>query len=902
MTGGADWRRIDLHLHTPGVASFACPGGAMSGEPAAQRELAGAYVDRLVAAGIEIAALTDYNGIRQPWYDLIRRAAADAGVLVLPGAELSLKVGKGLHVLAIFYAETDPREINESLRAVDRKPGRVLFDGRKHDEIDLREHLHQVLSGLRDRFGCLLVPAHVNSDKGLLTALGAKAAAECIRDVGVDGLEHAGRVREQLASTGVLTGEQLDTLALVEFSDPRELDDIGGKSLPDGTFRGTWLKLSAVDVDALRLALHDPQTRLSTKPPPVPTHPRLLRTEVRGSGFLGNLDVDWNPDLNALVGGRGTGKSALLEALRYALDLPVYSEADYRRDTVRRALGSGGEIVLHVERPGETGGKEYRVRRVLGQQPEVYDSSSGELLGVRPHEIFGPKAEPVVLLQQEIQAVSRDEAFRLKLIDILIGEEVAGAAREVAATIGEMQRNANQLADAQRRLAARAELEERQRSIAKEINFYESQGVAAKLADHTRVAEDDARRGAATALVTNEAIGAWRKELQALHVRIGDADNRLAPAGSAQAALLGDARSALRMLAAAVDAAEASLCAAFAAAGDAMAAVSSRWKEAVAPLQDELRRLEQELEDGKLEPDRLLLLVRQREELQPQQQAVLAAEQELNRLEAERENMLRKLGEQRLTENRLRRAIAEEVNFKLADKLHISVTYKGAKDDYQKQLGSVFRGSRVSGDVLAALAAPEATDGAALGVAAVAGAGTLAEQFGLTDAMAERVCTWLTGNGRLRELQVLAPNDSVSVELVVEGQGRPLDKLSMGQRATAILLLVFALEGRLLILDQPEDDLDNRFVFEDIVTLLREQKGLTPGADRRQVIAATHNPNIPVLGDAELVLALAAEHDRARVIARASIDSGDVRQHLRTVLEGGEEAFRRRAEKYGGVN
>lgn len=894
MTGGAVWRRIDFHLHTPGVGSFVCPGGGMPVEPGAQRELATAYADQLVASGIEIAALTDYNGIRQPWYDLIRRASAQVGVLLLPGVELSLKIGKGLHVLAIFYEGTDPREINECLRALDVKPGRALFDGRKHDEIDLREHLHQVLSGLRDRFGCLLVPAHVSGDKGLLTALGAKAAAECIREVAVDALEHAGRAREQLASTGALTVEQLDTLALVEFSDPKKLNDIGGKTLPDGAPRGTWLKLSAVDLDALRLALHDPQTRLCTRPPPAPTHPRLLRTEVRGSGFLGNLDVDWNPDLNTLVGGRGTGKSALLEALRYALDLRVYSEADYRRDTVRRALGSGGEIVLHVERPGETGGKEYRVRRVLGQQPEVYDSSSGELLGVRQHEIFGPKAEPVVLLQQEIQAVSRDEAFRLELINTLIGEEVAGAARDVAATVGEMQRNANLLADA----------EGRQRSIAKEINFYESQGVAAKLADHTRVAEDDARRSAATALVVNEANGAWLKELQALRARISNADNRLAPAGSAHAALLEDARAALRTLAAAVEAAEGGLRAAFAAAGEAMALVASSWKEAVAPLQDELRRLEQQLGDGKLEPDRLLLLVRQREELQPQHQAVLAADQEVSRLESERDNMLRKLGEQRLTENRLRRAIAEEINAKLAGKLNISVTYKGAKSNYQQSLGSVFRGSRVSGDALAALAAPEATDGAALGATAVAGASTVVEQFGLTDAMADRVCTWLTGNGqrRLRDLQALAPDDSVSVELVVEGQGRPLDKLSMGQRATAILLLVFALEGRLLILDQPEDDLDNRFVFEDVVKLLRAQKGLTPGADRRQVIAATHNPNIPVLGDAELVLALGAEHDRARLIARASIDSSDVRQHLRTVLEGGEEAFRRRAEKYGGVS
>jgi ABC-type cobalamin/Fe3+-siderophores transport system ATPase subunit len=123
----------------------------------------------------------------------------------------------------------------------------------------------------------------------------------------------------------------------------------------------------------------------------------------------------------------------------------------------------------------------------------------------------------------------------------------------------------------------------------------------------------------------------------------------------------------------------------------------------------------------------------------------------------------------------------------------------------------------------------------------------------------------------------------------------------MGQKATAVLLLLFALEGRLLILDQPEDDLDNRFVFEDIVTLLRAQKGIRTG-ERRQVIAATHNPNIPVLGDAEEVLVLSVEGGRMQILTRGSIDDAQVRRHVRTILEGGEAAFQRRAEKYGGVS
>jgi hypothetical protein len=129
-----------------------------------------------------------------------------------------------------------------------------------------------------------------------------------------------------------------------------------------------------------------------------------------------------------------------------------------------------------------------------------------------------------------------------------------------------------------------------------------------------------------------------------------------------------------------------------------------------------------------------------------------------------------------------------------------------------------------------------------------------------------------------------------------------LAALSGGQKATAMLLLVFAQEGRPLILDQPEDDLDNRFVYDDVVSLLRREKGVGDPGRRRQIIAATHNANIPVNGDAELVLSLADVGGQCHVRTRASIDDEAVREEIRTVLEGGADAFRRRAEKYGGLD
>jgi chromosome segregation protein len=96
-----------------------------------------------------------------------------------------------------------------------------------------------------------------------------------------------------------------------------------------------------------------------------------------------------------------------------------------------------------------------------------------------------------------------------------------------------------------------------------------------------------------------------------------------------------------------------------------------------------------------------------------------------------------------------------------------------------------------------------------------------------------------------------------------------------------------------LIVDQPEDSLDNKFVYDEVVRLLRREK------EKRQFIVATHNANIPVLGDAELILALEAAGERGWVEQSDSIDNSDVQEAVKKILEGGKEAFERRREKYG---
>ena len=158
----------------------------------------------------------------------------------------------------------------------------------------------------------------------------------------------------------------------------------------------------------------------------------------------------------------------------------------------------------------------------------------------------------------------------------------------------------------------------------------------------------------------------------------------------------------------------------------------------------------------------------------------------------------------------------------------------------------------------------------------------------------------MTGISRqqLFELETFCVPDLPVIELhVASGElgYRPLSKLSVGQRCTALLCLVLLESPAPLLIDQPEDDLDNQFIFDQIVATLRREK------ERRQFLIATHNANIPVSGDAELIIVLQADERRGWVDddGVGSIDSEPIKQSVGRILEGGEVAFRIRKEKYG---
>ncbi len=165
------------------------------------------------------------------------------------------------------------------------------------------------------------------------------------------------------------------------------------------------------------------------------------------------------------------------------------------------------------------------------------------------------------------------------------------------------------------------------------------------------------------------------------------------------------------------------------------------------------------------------------------------------------------------------------------------------------------------------------------------------ERAGIAADQAQKVIGHIHNSESVFKLETVDLEDEPLIELLDGDAYKNSSGLSTGQRCTVILPILLLESERPLLIDQPEDNLDNAFVYDTIVKSLREVKL------GRQLIFVTHNPNIPVLGEAERVFVFTSTGRHASVSHVGTVD--DVKARIVHLLEGGEDAFKLRMQKYG---
>ena len=858
---GSRWVRSDFHLHTRRDREFSDTGEA--------RDFVTRYIAALKQADIRVGVITNHNKFDREEFMPLRKAALKDDIYLMPGVELSVKDGSnGIHTLVVFHEDWI---LNQEQKDFINSFLSVTFAGQaNYDNMNSRSN-HDLLETIRelDKFqrDYLLIFAHVEAENGLWSGLKGGR----IKELGQSELFTLRTAGFQKVRTRDLREKVKGWLggwypAEVEGSDPKDMDEIG---------RGekTFIKVGAFTFEAVQFALKPAAERVSGNEPPQQPHSWVRSIRFEG-GMLDGKRFDFSDQLNCLIGIRGSGKSAVLEALRYALELPLDdSVADwkYKQDLVRFALGSGGKVLVEAQ---DAQGRIYEVRRILNERADVYFESRLRP-GVRITETVVKK--PLFFGQKEL--VPKGEGFERELIEKLLGARLDTVRREIAVQrqkVLDVLANLDKLKDLD---AVEQEYQTKKRDAEFRLELFRKYGVEEQLRRQVDFNTDvtHARRAVEAADAFVRAMESFFDEQEAELSAQGRIESRanadlmnefnsifarirqLAEKGRQ---LLAEARQAVQALRAKYGELERRR--------DAM-------KEEFAAIERQLSAQLQQQGSVSVRPDDF---VRLNADLQKAKLALEEVAKGKARKAALRDDLAKELKGLSDLWHREFKEIETEIK-KLNDSqaaLQIKAQYKGDKVAFLEQFKANVRGSRLREATLQAVADQHP------------------DFIGVYGAL-DTICAGMGDSGEVfrkyfNEARATFLTWQVPNLFRIQYHGKELRDHSLGQRASALILFILSQrDNDVIVIDQPEDDLDNQTIFEDVIKLVRVLKrGI-------QFVFATHNANFPVLGDAEQVGACSFAGGHADVRA-GSIDEPEIQKAIVSIMEGGQEAFARRKEIY----
>jgi energy-coupling factor transporter ATP-binding protein EcfA2 len=915
---GSRWWKFDFHTHTP--ASCDTPWHKQN-LPLKPEQ----WLLRYMAAGIDCVAVTDHNSgawidrLKAAYVDMKRKADPDIApggfreLTIFPGVEIS--ANGGVHVLAIFDPAASASDIDRLLGAVDYRGTPGDSDGETSKSV--AEVIAEILKA-----GAIPIPAHADAEKGLLRV--NPRTRECALS--------AHMIRQALEVEGLLAVEWCDPAnpypeAVEKLARPltRVLGSDGhsfqGQAVPSSRY--TWVKMAAPTLEGLRLALLDGNgvsIRRSDEgafdPFKTPAHViraiEIERARVMGNGQPARLEL--SPYFNAIVGGRGTGKSTVVHALRLATrregelqTLPKDSEPRERFGAfakVAKGRDDNGalkpETTIRVEWQHED-----RLLRLNwhanGQGTAVDEWRDGQWHASTSQSVNASRFPIRLFSQGQIAAMAGNgRQALLSIIDEAAGVEPLKQAFEEARRAFFAQRA--RLREIDGKLANLPEIERRLQEAERKLKAL-AQGDHAAVQQAYARAQHQSRAVNETLAQLHEAVSTLRQTAADLllddwlpqHFTDTDADIL---AWRAQAnTLLAQTRQRLEQEAAALERGIVML-----ENDPRLAAWRARADEARAAYQQLQARL---IEQGVADPQAFARLTQERQQLEAQTKA-------LRQLQADRAALIKQIEEQQRLVVERRRAITLQRQAFLQDKLAqnpyvrmrvvpfgydpvvierslrelIEVPDERFQDDILRQDDGQSQ-SGLAAEVAQAHVAEKLEALSRLRSALLDRPGSLGGKFrnylerkAEKPEFADHVLTWF-------------PEDDLKIEYQRDGQWYAISEGSQGQRSAALLAFLLAFGEEPLVLDQPEDDLDNHLIYDLIVRQIRENKL------RRQLIVVTHNPNVVVNGDAELVHVMEFGRGQCYVMQSGALQEKAVREEVCRVMEGGREAFERRWRRLG---
>lgn len=868
----ANWHKVDLHNHSPASHDFRGDRSTAIAD----------YVQRIRQEHLSVVMFTDHE--RLPETEFIQTVAKQSGALVLAGLEVNVfvdafgkpadKVEKGIcfHLLVGFDPDGDssPSYWVEHLYKECRSEVRDFGGTKMKGIIASIDQIFDTLKGS----GAFLIPAHLHSGKDAFRSRSVDLVFSDIEFLRWTKDYFTALDIRNDATAAFFDGKHAETnsieISCIRSSDAHQASDLG--TYP------TWVQMEKVSFAELKAAL-ELSSRICRSEPPMPAS-YIMGLHVEGQ-YLQDHWMTLSPHLNVLIGVKGAGKTSILECLRFGLGSEVPNDRQQEvAKHLNAILGPGGRVQLLLKR--DDGARLLVERRVADNRFKVTFDDDRQIDLDSPESL---RFTAAILGWHEIEHAATDRQIRRLHMDAIAGRA------EVKRLTDEAKLNALKIRQLHDIAAAKySEYVQLSETVAQQEA--KRQGLQ-QLSDANLI---ELRDQMSNALAVRQEIERLRNHLGSLPTLVAervasvlqidqfklDSSPPLAEVATKISRDLAD----LKNLA------------------DRFAA------EAISLSGEKLKSVEDSLSKAGEEFDRFSSEYRTRlsafppdvQRLLESHREVLEETRELPNLKARLEQLIGEIDVALETLIQTSERVAQYLDQRLSLRIERINEFNGllleagvtlevipgtARED---EFSSTFSQYGPVREVYQQLRASHSGKGRFHRTLAASYAGLRADLRSGDRVMFSRA--------DFGHLITVLENDDLQIRFAVGKPGEqfsPIDQLSAGQRCTAVFPILLKLRDGPLVLDQPEDNLDNRHIAKSVAPILMSDKRV------RQIVLTSHNANLVVLSDPETIAVFEAMDGKGKLAVAGFLSHRDsiVTQHVLDILDGGQRALDLRSKKYG---
>ncbi len=912
---GANFYLSDLHIHTPADKS---KNYNMKGE---QKKMSDAnwcrnYVQKIIDAAylkkLEIIAITDHNSVEwiDYFYEELRNIEPPGGqkkIIMFPGFEVNTNSGSGVHIICLFEPNTSKTKLDEYLSALFEAGER--FDSNGYPKLAKKNCIETI--EFCQNNGGICIGAHSLNDNGILSGYGSQPRVENFINPQLLAIEIPGSKNKLTGfNKNVIEGRDANykrerKLAVINSSDADSLEKIGEKT--------TYIKMSSISIEGLREGFLDWQSRIRLKEEHQKNNfSKILCIYWDGADcFLKYQLFHFNDNLNTIIGGKGTGKSTIIETLRYVFDQVPKSP---------QAKKSFNEIIKDVFKSGSTAkvlvyssqyDRHYLIERSYPGQPVIKIIDEEKLKQekkILEKEILDISIDsisiPEIYGQKEIYDISDNPAFQFELIDRFLNKNFKKYIKEEKDISEQLRVNKKDIIKVSDILNKIDENRKELNSINEMKKKYKDCGVDERLRKQRNYVKEKNIfiRSKEKIQELSENFEDFFGSLDTNISYISDDLIKTLP----NVNLLKDLKKILENTLSSIESKQVEIHKVIKSARFKIEGIQTDWEP---NYQKQLKDYQNTINDLKkdnipLDPVEFMKLETRENLIKSIVEDFKKYQKEQFELIGNRNKLLKKLNEIRLKQFEERKKVEDLINKKLEGVIRIKIKYAANRTDFINHILSYSsRYNRIMKEPIKKMVYDEKFNTRLFVDSFRKGEQSLIQDLGLTPGTAASLYRAIPLEDYY-DLETKSFKSKTSIKLYIgppdienakkkSEDFRETNHLSKGQKCTAILTLILLKSENPLVIDQPEDDLDNRFVVDDVVKRLRSEK------ENRQFIIATHNANITISADSELIIALDADNKKGREIAFGSIDDRKIKEAVGRIIEGGKAVFLLRKEKYG---